>query len=52
VALGTAIHDTEFIGLVPRAAYEISAGRVPGLDLSIVLENRLAVKTGVRENRS
>jgi glutamate formiminotransferase/glutamate formiminotransferase/formiminotetrahydrofolate cyclodeaminase len=41
-ALGARVRETEFIGLVPRAAYEASADLVPGLDESIVLEQRLS----------
>jgi glutamate formiminotransferase len=39
--LGIVVSGTEFIGLVPRRAYEVSVGRVPGLEESLVFESRL-----------
>jgi glutamate formiminotransferase/glutamate formiminotransferase/formiminotetrahydrofolate cyclodeaminase len=39
-ACGVGIRETEFIGLVPRRAYQLSVGKVPGLDASLVLEDR------------
>jgi glutamate formiminotransferase len=40
-AAGVGISETEFVGLIPRRAFELSAGRVPGLERSLILEDRL-----------
>jgi glutamate formiminotransferase/glutamate formiminotransferase/formiminotetrahydrofolate cyclodeaminase len=40
-AAGVRVLETEFIGLVPRRAFEASAGKVPGLEPSLILEDRL-----------
>jgi glutamate formiminotransferase len=41
---GVRIGGTEFIGLLPRRAFEMSAGRVPGLEPSLILEDRIAAR--------
>jgi glutamate formiminotransferase/glutamate formiminotransferase/formiminotetrahydrofolate cyclodeaminase len=41
VRLGVSVKGVEFIGLVPRRAYEESKGKVPGLEAGLILEDRL-----------
>jgi glutamate formiminotransferase len=43
--LGAQVADVEFIGLVPRRAWERSKDRVPGLGAELILEDRLG-RTG------